>query len=151
VTRLRAAAALGLLAVLALLAGPGCRGEAATGPARLAWDRDACAHCYMTIGDRRTAAQLRLTAGGPAFLFDDLGCALLFVAREQGSHLPAELWVRDPEGLHWIDGLAARYASGATTPMGYGFTSSEAPGAVSLAEAWSAIREMEDERRSAGH
>ena len=84
---------------LAMLA---CSGAPDSGPVELTWDRDACAHCYMTIGDRHAAAQLRLEAGGDAHLSDDLGCALLFAeARASDPEAPreiAEIWVRDARG-----------------------------------------------------
>ena len=143
-------AVLALFAVLATLA---CSGEPATGPTEIAWDRDTCAHCYMTIGDRGTAAEVRIDPGGPVLAFDDLGCALLYLdARSEGRSDPAdfaELWVRDHGGDGWLDGRVARYGKVATTPMEYGFATTADPDGASLQEAWALIREMEDERRTA--
>ena len=135
-----------LLAALVLAA---CSGEPETGPVAVAWDRDACEHCYMTVGDRRTAAEVRVEPGGPVHVFDDLGCALLYLDERPEPSDFAELWVRDLSGDRWLDGRTARYVEVPSTPMEYGFAAVESPAGISLDEAWKAIREMEDERRSA--
>lgn len=152
----------GLARVLgvAALALAGCTGAPEAGPVEVVWDRDPCAHCYMTIGDRHAAAQVRLEPGGDAHLFDDLGCALLFIeaqAREDGQEPTAdrgaqefaELWVRDSSGQRWIDGRSAQYRRGRPTPMDYGFVADAGAAGVPLPEVWAAIREIEDERRRA--
>lgn len=139
--------AFGVAAFAMLLA---CSGAPARGPVEVAWDRDTCAHCYMTIGDRRAAAQLRREPGGEMQLFDDLGCAVLYL----GDRDFAELWVRDASGSEWIDARQARFTAGATTPMDYGFVAAGADGealaaGLTLDRVRTAIREIEDERRSA--
>jgi hypothetical protein len=131
-----------------------CSGAPETGPIDVVWDRDTCAHCYMTIGDRHAATQLRPHAGADAMLFDDLGCALLSLedgALEDGAldDFAGELWVRSPEGDRWIDGRTARYTPGASTPMDYGVIATGDAAGMSLAEARARIQEFEDERRSA--
>ena len=152
---------LPLLALAWGLALAACSADPGTGPVEIAWDRDTCEHCYMTIGDRRAAAQIRIAPGGPPHLFDDLGCALLFLDAQREAHLEAnldakkksydfaELWVRDSEGDRWLDGRAARYVEVAGTPMDYGFGAVAAPSGASLDEIWTRIREIEDERRRA--
>jgi hypothetical protein len=141
------------LASLIALATLACSSEPATGPTEIAWDRDTCAHCYMTIGDRDTAAELRIDPGGPVLAFDDLGCALLYLdARREAGDAEAdfaELWVRDPGADGWLDGRGARYGKVSSTPMDYGFAATAGPAGISLAEIWTAIREVEDERRNA--
>jgi hypothetical protein len=127
-----------------------CSGAPSVGPVEVAWDRDACAHCYMTIGDRRAAAQLRREPGGEVQLFDDLGCALLYL----GDGAFTELWVRDASGSRWVDARQARFTNGATTPMDYGFVTMAAEGegtatGLTLDRVRAAVREIEDERRSA--
>jgi len=132
------------------LAAAACSGDPSTGPAEVAWDRDTCEHCYMTVGDRRAAAQVRLDPGGPAHFFDDLGCALLFLDEKQRRQDFAELWVRDREEDRWLDGRIAHYVEVSSTPMEYGFAAVSVPSGASLDETWDIIREMEDERRSTG-
>jgi copper chaperone NosL len=131
-----------------------CSGEPQTGPVDLAWDRDTCEHCYMTISDRRSAAQIRLHEGGPAHIFDELGCALLFVDAQagppgEGATELAELWVRDPAAASWIDGSSAGYTQIPGTPMDYGFVAAPGDGGMPLSSVWAALIEMEDERRNA--
>src|SRR6185436_17764415 len=46
-------------------------------PTAIAYDREACAHCHMLIGDPRYAAQL-VTEAGDVLDFDDPGCALRY-------------------------------------------------------------------------
>lgn len=133
-----------------LLAGLACAGGAVTGPVQVHWDRDACEQCSMVIGDRRTAAQVRLPGERRAHLFDDLGCALLWLHEQPGDAArSAEIWVRDPEGRAWLDGRMARFAGGATTPMGYGFATAgpDAPASLALAEVWQRLEASERERR----
>jgi hypothetical protein len=139
-----------LQSALALLA---CSGEPATGPSDIAWDREPCAHCYMTIGNRDTAAEIRIDPGGPILAFDDLGCALLYLDARSEGHAGqddfAELWVRDRGADGWLDGRSARYGKVASTPMDYGFAATGDSAGASLQEVWTSIREMEDERRNA--
>src|SRR5690242_12190335 len=51
------------------------------GPQPIAWDREACAHCHMHIGEPRFAAQLQ-TEDGRVLNFDDPGCLLAYDAAE---------------------------------------------------------------------
>jgi hypothetical protein len=126
----------------------GCSTGPESGPVEIAWDRDNCEHCYMTIGDRRVAAQVRVEEGGSAHAFDELGCALLWMNSQGGAERRdfAELWVRDPVADRWIDGERTRYTRIAGTPMDYGFVAVVGEG-LSLDDVWTAVVEMEDERR----
>lgn len=128
-------------AVAALACGPG----ADTGPAELAWDRDACERCRMAISDRHFAAQVRLEGVRAAHVFDDLGCALLWIDASDAA--AREIWVRSPDGTAWLDAREARYVGERHTPMSYGF-GTVAEGGEGLASVWDAVRKREDERRS---
>lgn len=131
---------LALLAAAALACGP----APDTGPAEVAFDRDVCERCQMVISDRLHATQVRLEQERGAHLFDDLGCALLWLDARDAT--PREIWVRSPAGDAWIDGRTARYQAGRNTPMGYGL--GPAADGISLTEARARVRAMEDERRS---
>lgn len=50
----------------------------------IAYGREACTHCRMTIMDKRFAAEI-ITSKGKAFKFDDFGCLLTWV-KEQNFH-----------------------------------------------------------------
>jgi copper chaperone NosL len=110
--------ALGLASVLALAAS--C--TRADGPGRVAWDRDTCRSCGMAVSDRHFAVQVR---GGPRRaleVFDDLGCAVKWLAMQPwGQARSTQLWVaRSTDGV-WLDARTAHYVGGLHTPMGFGW------------------------------
>ncbi|MBL0174007.1 MAG: nitrous oxide reductase accessory protein NosL [Ignavibacteria bacterium] len=78
-----------LLAGLALIAG--CR----SGPREIAFDKETCAHCAMTISDRRFASEL-VSKKGKMFTFDAIECAAAFI---DGDDFDAEdvasVWTMD--------------------------------------------------------
>jgi len=136
------------LAPLVLLVLAACARET-SGPAEVAWDRDACERCQMLIADTPFAAQVRSAPGGRAHRFDDLGCALLWW-HEHGADPRAEIWVRDLAGGQWIDARTARFRAGEKSPMGYGIGASAGPagGDLALESALERILARERERRS---
>jgi hypothetical protein len=132
----------------------GCSSEPATGPGEVVWDRDTCERCSMAIGDRRFAAQVRDAHDDRLRRFDDVGCALLWLAEREeppGESRP-EIWVRDWDGTNWIDGHTTRFGTGFQTPMGYGFAAvdGDPPGSTDLAEIRGRLLAREHERRSVG-
>lgn len=134
---------------LALLLLAACGGPAETGPADIHWSRDTCEHCQMAISDPRHAAQVRDARSGRVHLFDDLGCALLWLDAEGLDATLGELWVGDPSGSGWLDGRTAAYAADRRTPMGYGFAAApEGAAGVPLETVRERVRERERERRS---
>ena len=102
------------------------RGTASAGPVEVVWGRDTCTHCRMVISDRRFAAQVR---GGPeraAFKFDDIGCAVSWLAAEGWDRDAAtRVWVAAAGGrgetVEWLDARQAHYVAGPQSPMGYNF------------------------------
>ena len=90
-------------------------------PTQIAYDREACAHCHMLIGDPRYAAQL-VTDDGDVLDFDDPGCALAYLAEVHPR--VHRLWFRDASGDRWIAAADVRFVRGADTPMGSGFAAS---------------------------
>lgn len=138
-----------LLAVAVVACGAGCAAPE-RGPREIHWDRDTCEQCSMSIGDRHHAAQLRLATERKAHLFDDPGCALDWLDAHGHDLEDAEIWVRDPSGERWVDAHAARYQRGATTPMGYGFATTEARNGLTLEDVALRLRERNRERRSPG-
>jgi hypothetical protein len=99
----------------ALLALAACAPE---GPAPVAWDRVACAHCRMLVSDPRFAAQLQLTSGEVLF-YDDPGSLLL--DRATRGRPARAAWFHDSAGEGWLAESEVTFASGAETPMGYGY------------------------------
>jgi hypothetical protein len=93
-----------------------------TGPVTVRWGKEYCAYCGMIIDDPRFAAQLR---GGPdnkVSKFDDLGDAVLWLAKQPFADDPAvEFWVGDAEKGVWLDGRLAWYLTGKKSPMAHNF------------------------------
>jgi hypothetical protein len=87
------------------------------GPVDVAWDREACAHCRMHVGDPRFAAQLHTTSG-EVLNFDDAGCLLQHVAAA-GDDVHA-IYFHAQHGDEWIGSADVRFVTGQNTPMGSG-------------------------------
>jgi copper chaperone NosL len=100
-------------------------------PAEPVWGKQACAHCSMLVTEPPPAAQLS-RADGTRLFFDDVGCLAAHLDREGEGGAP-HLWVRRGEG--WVSATGTRYASGARTPMDFGFL----PAAEGVS--WEALRE----------
>jgi copper chaperone NosL len=138
------------LLVLALLL-TGCGQPDGDKPLSIAWDRDTCEYCRMTISDRAYAAQAWVGPQHRYYKFDDIGCLVNWL---HASGLPPEqvrLWVADSrhhDQVHWLDARTAWYRNGLTTPMDYGFgaTDERTEGAVDFETAYAQILKR-DERR----
>lgn len=95
------------------------------GPVPIAWDRSACAHCHMAVGEPRYAVQL-ITADGAVFDFDDVACAVDYIKEHQPSiH---RLWFHG-EGDTWHSAEAVGFVRTAVTPMGSGLMAVDRQGA----------------------
>jgi len=95
-------------------------GDTGKGPVEIKWDRDACERCRMILSDRFHAAQIR-DAEGRIHRFDDVGCAFFWSQQQGLSERESEFWVTDFRTRQWIAAREARFVSGRTTPMGYGY------------------------------
>ena len=127
----------------------GCSPSPDTGPGEIHWDRQTCERCQMVISERRHAVQIRKLGERQTHAFDDLGCALLWLEEQgllAGSEEGPEVWTRTTADGDWIDARIARFETGLTTPMGYGF--GVADSGVSLGEVQTQTIEMERRRRS---
>jgi copper chaperone NosL len=60
----------------------------------VSYGREACAHCKMTIMDKRFAAEI-ITSKGRAIKFDDFGCLLNWVKDEKFHDKGALIFVAD--------------------------------------------------------
>jgi hypothetical protein len=93
---------------------------------------------------------VRLPGARRPALFDDPGCALLWLAAQPDAEADrAAVWVRSPDGESWVDGRSARFADGARTPMDYGFATVAGTqgGSLTLDQVALRIAERERERR----
>jgi len=122
-------------------------GCAPAGPRAIAYGREQCAYCRMTVDDPRYGAEL-VTRTGRVHVFDSIECCAAYadgaeVADARGT------WVSDvraPGTL--VAAQAARFwrVGGASTPMGKGLVAtatsvSPAPGAEGPL-GWNAVRAL---------
>ncbi len=82
-----------LLIVVLLM---GCKEHSKTDVAEVHWDRDMCARCVMVVSDRKNTTQVRNPTTGEKYMFDDIGCAVLWFEKEK---IPwkdqAIIWITD--------------------------------------------------------
>lgn len=108
------AAAVATVAMYAVL---GTRRPPA-GPVEVLWDREACAHCHMHVGDPAFAVQLH-TAEGEILFFDDPGCYFDYVDRRRPEVHAA--YFHALRGDAWLRAPDVAFVSVERSPMGYGF------------------------------
>lgn len=116
---MRPAALATALTLAALL---GCGGSGGP-PEPIAYGRQTCDHCHMTIAQPQFAAQL-VTRTGKVYAFDEAGCLALFY-REGGVEpsAVAGLWVNDffePSRRLPADSAVYVHSDRLHTPMGSG-------------------------------
>lgn len=119
---------LRIITVFAIVAACGGVPDA---PTAIDYNREACGHCHMLIGDPRYAAQL-VTADGDVVDFDDPGCLIAYLAQTHPS--VRHVWFRDAKADRWIAQDQVSFAPATDTPMGWGLAAT-ANGAISLAQA----------------
>jgi len=107
-------------------------------PQPIAWDREACAHCHMHVGDPAFAAQA-IAADGRVYDFDDPGCLLAWRARRaaRGESAPVRVWFHKLDEDRWLPIDAVGFLPVPQSPMGSGLGAVERgrPGALGLDEA----------------
>ena len=115
ITRRQAIAILGASA-LALACAPA---EPAPIPAAIAYGRDECDYCRMTIDDAGLSAQH--VSGRRVHRFGEVGCLLAWIAHQGAAAPTGTAFVAVPAG--WERADAVRYARGRSrTPMRFDIT-----------------------------
>ncbi|ARU48139.1 hypothetical protein [Sulfurospirillum diekertiae] len=111
-----------LILFLVMILMLGCDTKIDLSPKKIHWDRDMCERCKMVLSDRKFSAQVINPSNGKYYLFDDIGCAILWF---QGNKIEwkehAIIWVNDAKTGAWIDARKAFYDVLNVTPMAYGF------------------------------
>lgn len=109
------------------------------GPVEPVWDREACAHCKMHIGEPTFAAQLQ-TKDHHIFHFDDPGCLLKDLAIRNKDI--AALYFRDSLSERWLSREEVAFVKVSSSPMGYNLAAVPlgTPGAVDMTDAINSIR-----------
>lgn len=108
-------------------------GRPPSGPVEIVWDEEVCAECRMHVGERGFAVQLQ-TEGGEVLVFDDPGCALVYIDRTH-PRIHA-LYFHHLEEDRWIAERDVAFVPVESSPMGYQLGAVDrAAGSVSLAQA----------------
>ena len=107
--------------ILTVFAFMGCEKKDYTKEAAVMhWDRDMCERCKMAISERKFAVQA-VDENGKVYKFDDIGCLILWQAKEHPEIKFKKIWITDAKTGEWIDAKKAKYTTDSITPMGYGF------------------------------
>ena len=100
----------------------GCDTKIDLNPKKVHWDRDMCERCKMVLSDRKFSAQAINPENGRNYVFDDIGCVILwFKENKIACKDNAVIWVNDAKTGEWIDARKAFYDTLNITPMAYGF------------------------------
>ncbi len=112
-----------LFIVVLVLGFSGCEKRDNSGVAKVHWDRDMCARCVMVVSDRHNTTQTRDPKTGKKYMFDDIGCMILWFEEE---NIPwkhdAVVWITDLNTGEWINAKTAFFDTENITPMAYGFS-----------------------------
>ena len=116
-----------LFLVMAVLLGfTACEKKNPTEIHRVHWDRDMCERCKMVVSDRHHATQVINPANGKSYMYDDIGCAVLWFEEDKIAWVStAKIWVTDITTGKWIDAKTAFYDTNNITSMAYGFAAHE--------------------------
>ena len=106
-----------------LIALTGCKERSKTDVAKVHWDRDMCSRCIMVVSDRKNTTQVRDPKTGKKYMFDDIGCAILWFKEDKITWKDkAVIWITDLSTGEWINARTAFYDTENITPMAYGFS-----------------------------
>jgi copper chaperone NosL len=94
---------------------------AAGGPRPIAYDRDVCGFCRMTVGDPRYGSEL-VTTRGKVYTFDSVECLASYYLANQAT--AGSVWVTGARG-QLVPAEGARFVragggTGSGSPMGLG-------------------------------
>jgi len=114
------------LATMIFLGLSGCEREISDELKTVHWDRDMCERCKMVVSDRTHGVQVINLQTGRSYMFDDIGCMVLWFRDENITWAPqAKIWITDTVTAKWIDAREALYDTNNITPMAYGFAAHE--------------------------
>ena len=123
------------------------------GPVDIVWDKEACAHCHMHVGEPAFAAQVQLH-NGAVLNFDDPGCMMTWLKQhtvtKQPSSEPRAIYVRHYKQDRWLSQTEAAFVDHLTTPMGFGLGAVDRsePGALPWPQAEARVLQKSAERGS---
>ena len=79
-----------------------------------------CPQCHMYLVGKKHTAQI-ITTDLKTHIFDDIGCALLWLKEHKIEPNEITMWVFSNDTNRYIDGFKAFYSINDETPMRYGF------------------------------
>jgi nitrous oxide reductase accessory protein NosL len=101
----------------------GCEQRDNTKLHKVHWDRDMCELCKMVVSQRHYAVQVVNLTNGRSYMFDDIGCTIVWFKEEKISwEKEAKIYIADTKTGKFIDARKAYYDLGKQTPMDYGFS-----------------------------
>lgn len=102
----------------------GCQDKSSqNGLKKMHWDRDICERCKMIISERKFAVQIIDPNTNKHYVFDDLGCAVLWFGESNLNWFEeAKIFIADAVSSKWINAREAIYIADTLTPMGYGLS-----------------------------
>ncbi len=99
-----------------------CEKKIKTDLHKVHWDRDMCELCKMVVSERKFAVQAVNPQNGKSYMFDDIGCAVLWFKEEKISwEDKANIFITDVYTGKFIDARKAYYDTNSRTPMDFGF------------------------------
>jgi nitrous oxide reductase accessory protein NosL len=102
-----------------------------TNPHEVHWDRDMCTRCAMVVSDRDNTTQIINPANGEVYMFDDIGCMILWFDSEKILWKDkAVIWITNADTGKWINARKAYYDTENITPMAYGFAAHKSKDAI---------------------
>ena len=100
----------------------GCEKTKSDGLQKVHWDRDMCEQCKMVVSIRNYAVQVVNPNSGKSYMFDDLGCTVLWFKDEKIEwEKDAKIYITDAVTGEFFDARKAFYDTDSQTPMDYGF------------------------------
>ncbi|MBI1949402.1 MAG: hypothetical protein HYS27_27190 [Deltaproteobacteria bacterium] len=114
------------------------------GPAPVVWDKTACAHCRMHVGEPGFAAQLQLE-DGTVHNFDDPGCLARWLdehPKDAAADAVHAIFFHHKTDDRWLTRAEVGFVDASPTPMGFGLAAVDArtPGAVGWQQAMARTR-----------
>lgn len=111
------------------------------GPVEIVWDKEACSHCHMHVGEPGFAAQVQLSSG-KVHNFDDPGCLFEWLKAHRNDAVHA-LYFHHYKEDRWLTADEVGFIETSPTPMGFGLGAVEksTPGAIGLEQAKAKIEQ----------
>jgi nitrous oxide reductase accessory protein NosL len=112
-----------------------CEKKDQSGISNVHWDRDMCSRCVMVVSDRKNTVQIKNPDTFKTYMFDDIGCMVLWFEEEQIEWKDkAIVWITDVDSGEFIDARTAFYDTNNVTPMAYGFSAHKTKEAIKEGE-----------------